>query len=146
MGFLVYSGTIRFSKIMNKRLFRNTAILFFIIGGSNYLGNKLYLYWTTWWHDMIMHFIAGFVIAMTVVLVYQVFFKNSDWYKNNIVFISVLSAVVIGLLWEYFELYYEVTYLSDGKEYWSDTLSDLFLDTLGGYFGARYSIYISKNE
>lgn len=131
---------------MNKRLFRNTAILFFIIGVSNYLGNKLYLYWTTWWHDMIMHFIAGVVVAMTVVLIYQIFLKKFSWFRDNLVFTAVLATIVVGLLWEFFELYFEITSLGDGLSFWTDTSSDLFLDVLGGYLGARYSIYISKNE
>lgn len=131
---------------MNKRLFRNTAILFFIIGVSNYLGNKLYLYWTTWWHDMIMHFIAGVVVAMTAVLFYQIFFKKYNWFKNNLVLLSVLVTLVVGILWEYFEMRFEITSLADGMEFWTDTSSDLFLDVLGGYLGAIYSIYISKNE
>lgn len=131
---------------MNKRLFRNTAILFFIIGALNYAGNKLYLYWTTWWHDMIMHFIAGFVVAMTIVLVYQIFFKRFLWFKSNLVLISVLFTISIGLFWEFFELYYEITSFSDGMAFWTDTSSDLILDTLGGYLGALYSIKISNNE
>jgi hypothetical protein len=131
---------------MNKRLFRNTAILFFIIGISNYLGNKLYLYWTTWWHDMIMHFIAGVVVAMTAVLFYQILFKKYNWFRNNLVLVAVLATLVVGLLWEYFELHFEITSLADGMAFWTDTFSDLVLDTLGGYMGARYSIYISKNE
>jgi hypothetical protein len=131
---------------MNKRLFRNTAILFFIIGFSNYLGNRLYLYWTTWWHDMIMHFIAGFVVAMTMVLVYQIFFKRFPWFKSNLVLISVLVTIFIGLLWEFFELHYEITSFADGSGFWTDTSSDLLLDTLGGYLGALYSIKISNNE
>ncbi len=131
---------------MNKRLFRNTAVLFFIIGALNYAGNKLYLYWTTWWHDMIMHFIAGFVVSMVVVLFYQLFFRKNDWFKTNLVLVSILTTVVVGLLWEFFELYFEITTLTDGMAFWSDTLSDLILDTVGGYLGVRYSINISKNE
>lgn len=131
---------------MNKRLFRNTAILFFIIGGSNYLGNKLYLYWTTWWHDMIMHFIAGVVVAMTSILFYQLFFKKSEWSKSKLVMFSVAVTMIVGLLWEYFELYFEITSFADSLSFWTDTLSDLFLDTVGGYLGALYSIKISKNE
>jgi hypothetical protein len=131
---------------MNKRLFRNTAILFFIIGGSNYLGNKLYLYWTTWWHDMIMHYIAGVVVAMTSILFYQLFFKKSEWSKSKLVMFSVAVTMIVGLLWEYFELYFEITSFADGLSFWTDTLSDLFLDTVGGYLGALYSIKISKNE
>ncbi len=131
---------------MNKRLFRNTAILFFIIGGSNYLGNKLYLYWTTWWHDMIMHYIAGVVVAMTSILFYQLFFKKSEWSKSKLVMFSVAVTMIVGLLWEYFELYFEITSFADSLSFWTDTLSDLFLDTVGGYLGALYSIKISKNE
>lgn len=124
---------------MNQRLFRDTAILFFIIGMLDFLANKLYLYWTTWWIDMILHFLAGGVVAMTVVLV----LCSLSWLSRRHVIGSVIFAVLtIGLLWEVFELRFEITSLADGISYWTDTLSDLFLDLLGGFIGMKYSFYI----
>jgi multisubunit Na+/H+ antiporter MnhB subunit len=93
-----------------------------------------------------MHFIAGVVVAMTSILFYQLFFKKSEWSKSKLVMFSVAVTMIVGLLWEYFELYFEITSFADGLSFWTDTLSDLFLDTVGGYLGALYSIKISKNE
>ncbi len=130
---------------MNKKLLRNTTIVFIIIGILNYIGNKLLLFWTTWWHDMILHFLAGFVISMSVVLFYQAFLRNSKFTKKNIVLISILASLIIGVFWEIFEIYFSITSLSDGLLFWRDTISDIILDILGAFFGIKHSIfYIDK--
>lgn len=129
---------------MNDRLFRNTTILFVVIGILNFIGNKIFLYWTTWWYDMILHFLAGVVIGMTVILFLQTFSKAFESDKKNVIVASVLFALFIGLLWEYFELYFEITSFNDGMQYVTDTTSDIILDTLGGYLGTLYSFKILK--
>lgn len=129
---------------MNKRLFRDTAILFVVIGVLDFLANKLYLYWTTWWMDMILHFLSGGVVAMTVILV----LSSLSWLSRRHVIASVIfSVLTVGLVWELFELWFEVTSLADGIVYWTDTSSDIFLDLLGGFLGMKYSFYIlNKHE
>lgn len=124
---------------MNQRLFRDTAILFVAIGVLDFLANKLYLYWTTWWVDVILHFLAGAVVAMAVILVLE----SLSWLSRRHVIGSVIfSVIAVGIAWELFELRFEITSLADGVAYWSDTLSDLVLDALGGFLGMKYSFYI----
>lgn len=124
---------------MNSRLFRDTAILFVIIGILDFLANKLYLYWTTWWVDMILHFSAGVVLAMSVILV----LTTLPWVsRKHLIGGVILSVFVVGMAWEFFELYFEITSLSDGRFYWTDTIIDVILDFLGGFLGMKYSFYV----
>lgn len=124
---------------MNHRLFRDTAILFLLIGALDFLANKLYLYWTTWWMDVILHFLAGWVVSMTVILV----LCGLSWLsRRHIIGSVILSVLAVGLLWELFELRFEITSLLDGAVYWLDTSSDIFLDLFGGFLGMKYSFYI----
>ena len=59
--------------------------------------------------------------------------------KNRTVSLVIVMALIIGLLWEVYEIYFGLTFFSDGIIYVRDTASDLILDTCGGFFGALYS-------
>ncbi len=131
---------------MSERLFRNTAILYVVIGIMNFIGNKIFLYWTTWWYDMILHFLAGFVIGMTAILFLQTFSRAFQINNRKVILASVLFTLAIGLLWEYFELYFEITSFTDGITFWTDTSSDIILDTLGGLLGTFYSFRVLKRN
>jgi putative effector of murein hydrolase len=120
---------------MSKKLSKDIIAIFIVIGVLDFFANKLYLYWTTWWVDIILHFLSGAVVAMVIIL-----FLNR--FKINLFWTTLLSCLLIGVLWEVFELYIQSTYLSDGIAYWTDTSSDVFLDVLGGYTGIKYSFYI----
>ncbi len=124
--------------MISKPLFKRTFALLFLIGLGNLVANKLYLYWTVWWVDMIMHFSAGFCVAMATVLVWQYLLdKNISLRKS--VFVSFLLVLMVGLAWEVFETYFEIEMLSDGYLYVTDTLSDLLLDICGGILGSIYA-------
>ena len=127
----------------NKELFKKTFILFFTIGILNFIGHKLLLYSGTFWYDKILHFLSGFVIAMTVVLFYNMFAKIYPVSSGKLILVALFATIFIGLLWEYFEYYFDIALL-DGGDYWDDTSLDLLMDFIGGYFGARYSIKISN--
>ena len=48
-------------------------------------------------------------------------------------------AILVGVLWEIFELHFGITLLSDGIIYIRDTASDLIMDISGGLLGVVYS-------
>ncbi len=99
---------------------------------------KLYLYWTTWWMDIINHFLGGVVFA----IISFIFWKNV--LKKDVVdfFIVILSVLFIGILWEIFELYFGLTFV-DAKGYVIDTILDIMMDITGGV--CSYIYYI-KNK
>jgi VanZ family protein len=127
-------------------LFKRFFILILIVGFLDFIGNKFHLHWEVWWFDVILHFLAGIMVSMFAVL-FIVYVFNLD--KNNrrkIIIKSILFALLIGILWEFFELYFGATLLSDGKIYYIDTSSDILMDLLGAFLGSIYSYkLVSKN-
>lgn len=124
--------------MISKPLFKRTFALLFAIGVANLVANKLHLYWTSWWADVVMHFSAGFCVAMASVLVWHYLLdRNISLVKS--VFISFLFVLMVGLAWEVFETYFQIENLSDGYLYVEDTVLDLILDICGGILGSIYA-------
>lgn len=86
---------------------------------------------------MLMHFISGVCVGMATVLVIQYFSHEEIGFKE-LIKIGIISSFVVGILWEFFELYFEATTLADGVIYYRDTSSDLILDVCGGILGVIY--------
>ena len=76
----------------------------------NWLADKLYLYWTIWWMDMLVHFLGGLSIVFFVFWVYSKY-KNLNNYSNKKVLfiIAIFFAFVVGVFWEIFELYFGIS-------------------------------------
>jgi hypothetical protein len=96
-------------------------------------------YWTTWWFDHIVHFIAG----VSVGLFYILFRRYFLWLEKYLGYLfSFLSFVLfVGIAWEVFEYYTGLTSSMEG--YWLDTSIDIVADILGGFFAF---LYIKENE
>lgn len=60
------------------------------------------------------------------------FIPYSDFAKSTIALISMV--VVVGLLWEIYEVVFGLTFISD-PEYLGDTTIDLIMDVVGGFLG-----------
>lgn len=126
--------------MVKNKLYRNTFWLLFFIGVLNLFATYLYLYWTSSWFDLLMHFLGGFWVAMVVVSLWAVFNKNKIVYPK--IFSVILWVTVVGVLWEIFELSIGATELSDGIRFIADTLSDIVMDIIGGLVGTKYSYYL----
>ncbi len=124
--------------MISKPLFKRTFALLFAIGAANLIANKLYLYWTVWWADVVMHFSAGFCVAMASVLVWHYLLDRNISLRKS-AFVSFLMVLIVGLLWEIFETHFEIELISDGYLYVADTVSDLILDVCGGILGSIYA-------
>jgi hypothetical protein len=98
------------------------------------IGNYLDLFTTYIWFDMPMHFAGGFVMGMLAIWLMNKarFSQNPAW--SQLLF-AIGFAVVIGVLWEYYE--YAIDSFVVHEFGWEpmtlrDTLSDFFFDGLGG--------------
>ena len=107
---------------------RQTIILSALLAiGVLYLLHVLgiiYFYWTYWWYDVITHFLGGMVVGLG--LCWALFSLKNFRTKILIVFISTL---LIGIGWEVFEYYYDIS--KSQENYTRDTLNDLTLDVAG---------------
>jgi len=91
---------------------------------------------------MMMHFLGGAWIAVVALW----FFYFSGHLKTKIktsraIFIAITSAIIIGILWEVYELIIGLTLWPEDS---FDTITDVVMDTLGAMFSYMYFIYIDK--
>jgi len=102
-----------------------------IFGIFHFVADSFYFYWTYWWSDMVMHFLAGVVGGLAT---YSVLFESGLWRRNSQtalmrVIIVLFCVMTVGVAWEWLEYINGMTYAPEG--YLIDTLSDLVLDGLG---------------
>ncbi len=128
---------------MKKKLFREALFLLIIVAILHTIASDFYLYWSIPWIDVILHFLGGLTVSLSSIwFLFSIksYFSSLKLTKGEIVFFSIFCVVIIGVLWEIFELYFGITFLSDGIFYIRDTSSDLLMDLAGGVVGSLYSI------
>lgn len=124
--------------IERKKVLRTLAFLIVFLAIINLLAVDFGWYYIYYWFDMPMHFLGG---LSAMFLVTYLFYSNANTYKNKF-FLLLIATLFIGIAWEMYE--YLVTNLWAGFSFnMTDTLSDIFFDTLGGLFGI---LMINKNK
>jgi len=93
---------------------------------------------------MILHFLGGMFAALFVLWLGSAKLGLKSWSRMKILSVSLTSALLVGILWEAYELGSGLTFLSDGVRYFADTGSDLLMDCVGGIFGFFYAIHLVK--
>lgn len=106
------------------------AAAIFLLAGQTLYGKFVWVQ-GLFWSDILMHFIGGVFVAA----IFLNFFQNEN--KPALLLFTVSFAVLIGVLWEFYE-YLAEYYFSRLSGFsvlgmaLDDTLSDLFFDLLGG--------------
>jgi len=103
------------------------------------LALDFFIYWTTDWYDIIMHFLGGFVIALIAYLLVDRVVGLHPIKQNTLSHFSFVFGIllIVGLGWELFEIWTE---LIDPIADRLDSLMDLLMDSVGGitaFFYAR---------
>ncbi len=121
-------------------MFTRPFPLFFVgliiaIALANGLAMFFFWYWTFRWLDMVMHALAGFWIGGAALWWYYFAKRNEGRIRKRtphyVVAFAVGAAVLVGLLWEGFEIGLD---MSTGRSAYDvvDTISDLLFDAAGG--------------
>jgi hypothetical protein len=116
---------------------RSTLLISFLvvalIGLLHGIGIFFQLYWRISWYDTVVHMLSGFWAAWVVLLFT---YRNSSRHSvYRTLILSLIIALSIGIVWEFFEFYAGVTSLKDSF-FWADTAGDLSADLMGGIIGA----------
>ena len=135
---------IGYNKLMNLKRLLKFGILATIFAGLNLLADRLDLYWILSWYDSMMHTLAGIVIANAVYIVLS-WNKSIVQEKQKLLFFTLIFTVIIGLVWEYFEVVFGITYTEVGG-YRQDTISDLIYDIFGALIFYYYAINVLVND
>ena len=101
---------------------------------------KFYIYWTDMWFDIPMHILSGALISS--IGLWAVYFSplksillNS---QKKVFLISILFALIVGLLWEIFELNFGlISYLFVDMV---DSIKDLIDDVIGSLIAGLYFV------
>ncbi len=104
---------------------------------------KYFLYWVLPWFDLLVHFLAGFLVALMGVwfFVYVARMRTRVCLSSrSILYTVLLSVFVIGIGWEVFE-YLEG--LRAAQDYAVDTATDLIMDFFGGFLAYRVILFFN---
>ncbi len=97
-----------------------------------YIGNKYYLFVRTTWFDIVMHLLGGMAIALSVYWFLKTVLR--DKLLDAHLWVILLVTLIVGILWEGFEWYYDIAGGPLGSiKYYNDSVKDLFNDTLGAF-------------
>jgi hypothetical protein len=93
-----------------------------LLGALHFIASALSLYWTVWWYDYMMHFLAGLGGALA-----------SLWVLGNAkprTLVVVLGCVVlVAISWEVFEYVNDMA--GSTESYVLDTYHDILMAILG---------------
>ena len=116
-------------KNLRTRLFNRAALAAIGTFVFNSLGVWVSLYGILWWYDMPMHFFGG-VFTGLLVIHFLLGQKRIKYLPNNkIIFISLVIVLCIGLLWEGYEIFFDI--IAGRQHIFMDSLSDIFFDMAG---------------
>lgn len=135
--------------MLNRKLFKQTFLFLLIVCILDVVAETLYLFDFIWWFDILLHFLAGWVVAMAWILAQDFVRGESQTEKNKVILMAILSALIIGILWEIYELYFDITSvdgISHGMSYVVDTIKDLVMDMSGGLFGGLYGLKVISEK
>ena len=132
--------------MLKTKLFKTTFLLLAIVGALDIVAVKLYLFWSVSQFDSVVHFFAGICVGMASILFWRYGLNRTAADKSKILLVAVVGALIIGIIWETFELYFGITFLSDGINYIEDTGSDLLMDIVGGFLGGAYGFRLLTNN
>lgn len=115
---------------MLKKIPLPLILLALCIAITHYLSLQYAWYVKNPWLDIVMHFVTGGAISYA--FFWYLYRFNASYLARP--FLSVIiPTLIIGLGWEWFEYYYDITgWPIDTFNYKFDTAKDLVMDTLGG--------------
>ncbi len=128
-------------------LFPTLLVLLVFMAAVHLVATYLKWYWSIPWIDRIPHFTAGALVALSSLWLFYLsgYFRLSKPSYGKMFFLSFSSAVVVGLLWEIFEVTFHITSLSS-PNYLSNNGGDMLMDMAGAVAGYAYFSYKGYNK
>lgn len=105
-------------------------VIAFVVLTLDRIAQDNYLYWTYWWYDIMMHFLGGFLVAGIALWFLARFSHESVRVARRALIVAVVTAVIVGTGWEFFE-YFSGALLQQNGSIVGDTALDLVMDTVG---------------
>jgi len=107
----------------------------------NFYAGQYFWYWRFSWFDLLMHFIGGITLALLFSYLYKKLV--SDYEKIKLAYSIFLPIIIIAVLWEIMEFMIDANLF--GKNYFIDTLTDIFIALFGALIIFLFSDKIDIN-
>ena len=110
------------------------------------VGSYFFWYWTYPWFDILVHTVSGLWAGSVMLWLASCLgqMDSLNRYKIKSFFIAVISAILIGILWELLEYFSQITSTSADNYGWH-TAKDILSDTFGGILAHLYFVKRKKS-
>ncbi|MEF8879986.1 MAG: hypothetical protein V5A64_06315 [Candidatus Thermoplasmatota archaeon] len=99
------------------------------------------------YYDVLTHFVSSFLIAFlafVIIYILHVYWDGLIMDKYAMGFLVVLFTISMGVVWELNEWITDVIFLTHEQWGYTDTIKDLFIDTIAGVVMAALGINMIK--
>jgi hypothetical protein len=111
--------------------------LFVVIAIIYVIGVRFYFEWRIPGYDTVVHLLGGAWVAILFLSVLKLFRTTSTRFWGGIIS-GMAASLVIGIVWEMYELNSGVTSLTS-LGFAADTTGDIAADLIGGLLGSWYA-------
>jgi len=99
------------------------------------------------YYDTLTHFVSSFLIAFIAFVIIYILDEYWDGLKMDkyaMAFVVVIATIAIGVIWEFNEWITDLVFGTHEQWGYTDTLKDLFIDTLAGIAMAFIGVSMIK--
>jgi hypothetical protein len=115
-------------------------MLIALVAALHLAGFYFQFYWRITWYDHVVHTLGGLWVGLMAAFYC---YSRFSFKRPALFVIALLSAILIGIAWEVFEVKAGITVLAD-HGYAADTIGDIISDTLGGLLAGAYVLTSSR--
>jgi len=98
-------------------------------------------------YDTLTHFVSSFLvafIAFVIIYILDEYWDGLMMDKYAMAFVVIMTTVAMGVVWEFNEWMTDIIFGTNEQWGYSDTLKDLFIDTLAGIIMAAIGVSMIK--
>lgn len=117
--------------------------LFLHIGGG-----VLSMYYTIPLYDKFAHFVSSFLVAFisfAAIYILDEYWDGLHMDRRAMAFVVIVSTMAFGVVWEFIEMSSDLLFGTHEQWGLADTMTDLFVNTIGGIFMAFFGVSLMKS-
>lgn len=117
--------------------------LFLHIGGG-----VLSMYYTIPLYDKFAHFVSSVLVAFisfAAIYILDEYWDGLHMDRRAMAFVVVVTTMAFGVVWEFIEWGSDLVFGTNEQWGLDDTMTDLFVDTLGGVFMSFFGVSLMKS-
>jgi hypothetical protein len=117
--------------------------LFLHIGGG-----VLSMYYTIPLYDKFAHFVSSFLVAFisfAAIYILDEYWDGLHMDSRAMAFVVIVSTMAFGVIWEFIEFGSDIFFGTNEQWGLLDTMTDLFVDTVGGVLMAFFGVSLIKS-